>query len=235
MTAAEIVEQLKGLGSDGYKRVMSNHGIQEPFYGVKIEDMKKIQGKVKKDYQLALDLYDTGIYDGMYLAGLIADDGKMTRDDLRGWLKGANCNALREYTVAWVASESNHGWELAMEWINSSDENEVVAGWATLVSLASIKDDSQLNIGELKNLLFKVRDTIHEHKNGVCTVMNGFVIGIGSYVKELTDTAVDVGNQIGKVKVDVGPTACKIPFAPEYIEKVRQRGAIGKKRKTAKC
>ena len=30
-------------------------------------------------------------------------------------------------------------------------------------------------------------------------------------------------------------TACKIPFAPDYIRKVAARGAIGKKRKTAKC
>jgi hypothetical protein len=36
-----------------------------------VEELKKIQKRIKKDYQLALDLYDTGIYDAMYLAGLI--------------------------------------------------------------------------------------------------------------------------------------------------------------------
>jgi hypothetical protein len=35
--------------------------------------------------------------------------------------------------------------------------------------------------------------------------------------------------------VDMGGTACKVPYAPEYIQKVQKRGAIGKKRKTAKC
>jgi hypothetical protein len=33
----------------------------------------------------------------------------------------------------------------------------------------------------------------------------------------------------------MGETACKEPFAPEYIEKIRQRGGIGKKRKSARC
>ena len=28
---------------------------------------------------------------------------------------------------------------------------------------------------------------------------------------------------------------CKTPYTPEYIEKIRLRGSIGKKRKTAKC
>src|SRR5438093_1124314 len=72
MTAREIVAELKTLGNDGYKRIMLNHGAKEPIYGVKIEDMKKIQKRVKRDYQLALDLYDTGVSDAMYLAGLIA-------------------------------------------------------------------------------------------------------------------------------------------------------------------
>src|SRR2546422_8457313 len=107
MTAEEIVEQLKPLGTDTYKKVLRNYGVPEPFFGVKIEDLKKFQKRIKKDYQLALDLYDTGIYDAMYLAGLIADDLKMTKKDLRHWVEKGNCPALCGSTVAWVAAESN--------------------------------------------------------------------------------------------------------------------------------
>jgi hypothetical protein len=42
-------------------------------------------------------------------------------------------------------------------------------------------------------------------------------------------------DRIGPVKVDMDGTACKVPNAAEYIEKVRKRGSIGKKRKTVKC
>jgi len=41
--------------------------------------VKKIQKRIKKDYQLARDLYDTGICDAMCLAGLIADDLQTVR------------------------------------------------------------------------------------------------------------------------------------------------------------
>ena len=37
------------------------------------------------------------------------------------------------------------------------------------------------------------------------------------------------------VSVDMGGTACKVPFAPEYIAKVIERGNLGKKRKAARC
>jgi hypothetical protein len=54
-------------------------------------------------------------------------------------------------------------------------------------------------------------------------------------VKKLTAKAASVGKKIGKVSVDMGGTACKVPFTPEYIDKVKKRGSIGKKRKMARC
>jgi len=235
MTAEEIVEQLKLLGKDTYKKVLRNHGIPEPFFGVKIEDLKKIQKRIKKDYRLALELYDTGIYDAMYLAGLIADDAQMTKKDLRRWLEKATCGGLCEYTVPWVAAESKHGRDLALEWIESKKESVAAAGWATLSSLVSIKDDAELDLDELTRLLERVQKTIHQQPDRVRYVMNGFVIAVGSYVKDLTVLALQTAAKIGQVTVDMGDTACKVPYAPDYIQKVQQRGTIGKKRKTAKC
>ncbi len=235
MTADEIVKELKKLGSDAYKQTLRNHCIPEPFFGVKVEELKKFQNRIKQDYRLALDLYDTGIYDAMYLAGLIADDAKMTKKDLRQWLKQAKCDILIAYTVPWVAAQSPHGWELALEWIESKQEDVASAGWATLRSLVSVKEDADLDLAELKKLLQRVQKTIHTQPNNVRSLMNGFVIAVGSYVKSLAELAVQTGTKIGKVTVDMGGTACKVPFAPEYIEKARKRGTLEKKRKSTKC
>jgi hypothetical protein len=197
--------------------------------------LKKIQKRIKKDYRLALDLYNTGIYDAMYLAGLVADDPKMTKKDLRLWVEKANCPTLSEYTVAWVAAENPHGRELALEWIESKKESVAAAGWATLSDLVAITDDSELDMAELKQLQQRVQNTIHQQQNRVRYVMNGFVIAVGSYVKALTDTVLQTVAQIGSVAVDMGRTACKLPRASDYIQRIQKRGTIGKKRKTTKC
>src|ERR1051325_1136911 len=110
MTATEIMSQLEALGSESYKRILFNHGVKEPVFGVKIEELKKYQKAIKKDYQLALDLFDTGVYDAIYLAGLIADESRMTKDDLRGWLEKSTSDVVAEFAVAWVAAEGPHGW-----------------------------------------------------------------------------------------------------------------------------
>src|SRR5688500_6922770 len=95
MTAKEILEEIKPLGQESYKKLLfKNYVVKEPCFGVKIVDLKRIQKRIKKDYQLALDLYDTGNYDAMYLAGLIADDARMTKKDLQRWVEKAYAGSL---------------------------------------------------------------------------------------------------------------------------------------------
>jgi 3-methyladenine DNA glycosylase AlkD len=235
MTAEGIVAELKALGNAATKKVLLKHGAKEPFFGVKVEDLKKIQKRIKKDHPLALELYDTGISDAMYLAGLIADDDKMTKKDLQRWAKQASWYMLSEYTVAWVAAGSKYGHELALEWIESRRENIAATGWSTLSSWVAIKEDTDLDLIELKNLLQRVQQTIHQQPSRVRYTMNGFVIAVGGYVRALTELALETAKHIGNVSMDMGDTACKIPCAFDYIKKIEQRGAIGKKRKTAKC
>src|SRR6185295_11206017 len=203
MTAAEIVQELKPLGSASIKKVLLKHGIQEPLLGVKIEELKKFQKRIKTDYKLALDLYDTGIYDAMYLAGLIAPDATatptMSKKDLRKWIAKANCDALAQYTVAWVAAESPHGHDIALEWIDSKQERVAAAGWATLSSLVATKDDADLDLPELKQLFQRVQKTINDQPTRVRYTMNGFIIAVGCYVKSLTTLALQTAAKIGPV------------------------------------
>ena len=90
-------------------------------------------------------------------------------------------------------------------------------------------------LNALQGLLERVSATIHDQPDRVRYKMNGFVIALGSYVSDLTDEALRAGEEIGKVHVDMGKTDCKVPFAPDYIRKVAERGRIGKKRKSARC
>ena len=235
MTAAEIIEELRPLGRDSYKRVMLRHGVREPFFGVKIEELKKIQKRIKKDYQLALDLFATGNYDAMYLAGLIADDARMTKRDLTRWLAHPNSEPLIGSIVPWVAAGSSHGWEVALEWIDAKKDRAAAAGWTTLSGLMSIKPDADLDLPKLKQLLTRVGKTIHAETDNVRYAMNGFVIAVGGRVAPLTELALQTAEKIGRVEVDMGDTACQVPFAPDYIRKMQERGTIGKKRKTVKC
>jgi len=235
MTVKQIMTELESKGSDSIKKILLQHGVREPLFGVKISDMKPIQKKVKKDYQLAKDLYATGNADAMYLAGLIADDEKMTKADLQSWVEEATSNNICDYTVPWVAAGSPHGHELALKWIDSKKEHIAAAGWATLSGLVALLPDTELNIPELKALLGRVVKDIHSAPNRVRYNMNVFVISLGGYVIPLSADAIAAAKKFGPVTVTMEGTACKVPAATDYIQKIIDRGSLGKKKKTVKC
>lgn len=235
MTAVEVLAQLKKLGSEQTKKTLMRHGAKEPFFGVKVADLKTIQKKVKRDHALSLELFDTGNSDAMYLAGLIADPSKMTKPQLQKWVKGAYWYMLSCYTVPWVTSESRFGRELALEWIDTDDERIASAGWSTYGVLMAIKPDAELDLPEIEKLLGRVKAEIGSAANRVRYCMVMFVISVGGYVAALTAKAKATAKAIGKVHVDVGDTSCKVPDAMQYIEKIESMGRVGKKRKTAMC
>jgi 3-methyladenine DNA glycosylase AlkD len=235
MTAKEIMADLQLHGDEHVKKILLKHGVKEPFFGVKIEHLKTIQKKVKTDYALAKELYATGNADAMYLAGLVADDDRMTKEDLQLWVGQAVSNNINEYTVPWVTAGSRHGFALAMEWMDAVKENIAAAGWATLSNIVALKPDTELNIPQLKQLLERVIKTIHTAPNRVRYTMNGFLTALGCYVIPLSNDAIAAAKKIGIVMVEMNGTACKVPSAVDYIVKVKNRGTLGKKKKMVKC
>lgn len=235
MNFDEIMSRLAELGTAQTKKTFLNHGAKEPFFGVKVGDLKKLVKFVKKDHDLALKLFASGNHDAMYLAGLSVNPKAIAKETLQDWVKKANWYLLAEYTVAGVSAESNYALELAREWMNSEEEMTAVCGWSTYANYISITSDDQLDLGEIQTLLHQVETTIHEERNRVRYVMNLFVICVGAYVTALHDEAIRVAELIGKVHVDVGKTACKVPLASDYIKKIEQRQKIGVKKKTCIC
>ncbi|MFS0722409.1 DNA alkylation repair protein [Paenibacillus sp. 1P07SE] len=235
MIYEEVMQSLAGMGTEQTKSTFLRHGAKEPFFGVRIGDMKKLVKHVKKDQGLALQLYASGNYDAMYLAGLSINPKSITKEQLQQWVTGANWHSPAEYIVARVAAESPYARELAVEWIGSPEELVAVSGWSTYANYVSVAPDEALDLEEIRRYLTRVRDTIHGERNWVRYVMNTFVISVGAYVEPLTEDAMAVAEAIGKVQVDVGNTACKVPLAAEYISKLEAKGRIGSKKKTCIC
>jgi hypothetical protein len=235
MTTTEILDKLKSLGSGQTRKILMNHGAKEPVFGVKVEALKKILKGEKGNNQLASELFNTGNYDAMYLAGLMADGAKMTIKDINRWAETAYGSAIGVYTVPWVATENKAGYGLAKEWIESANENIKVTGWSTFSNIVSVWPDDELDHDHLRSLLDRVVREIHHSPNAVRNLMNGFVICVGCYVTSLKDHALAVASEIGPLQIEKHGKACKVPAAAEYILKVSKMGRTGQKKKTAKC
>ncbi len=234
-SVTQIMKELKNKGSEQTRKIFRRHGASDYMFGVKVEDLKVIARKIKGNQELACELYETGNHDAMYLAGLVADGKRMTKKQLDDWAKSPGWQWISEYTVPWVASESPHGRELALKWMKSKKESIASCGWCTYSGLVAITPDEELDLTEIKGLLKRVENEIGSAANRVKYTMNGFVIAVGAYVRPVMKQAKATAKKLGKVDVDMGGTACKVPLALEYIEKIEKSGRAGKKRKTTRC
>ena len=106
MTVKEILTQLEKYGDERTKNTLRRHGAKEPFFGVKVADLKKILKKTKKNHELSLKLYETGNSDAMYLGGLMADEKQITKEQLNDWVEKAYWSYLSEYTCLLYTSPS---------------------------------------------------------------------------------------------------------------------------------
>lgn len=234
-TVAQVMSELKKKGSQQTRKTFARHGAPENMFGVKVADMKVVAKKIKGNQDLALELFDTENADAQYLAGLVADGAQMTKKQLETWARNAGWYMISEYSVPWVAAENKHARALAMKWIDAKKEHVAATGWCTYAGIVAITPDEELDLSEIKQLLKRIEKEIDSAKNRVRYTMNGFVIAVGGYVAPLSKQAKATAKKIGKVSVDMGDTACKVPLASEYIEKMESSGRSGKKRKTIRC
>lgn len=236
MTVPQILSRLEELGSPQIKKILLKHGAKEPLFGVKVEDIKKLMKEIKGDKQaIALGLYDSGNADAMYMAGLLANGANMTEKELQHWMDQANSPALSEYIVPWVTTENPKAWEIGLKWIASKKELTAAAGWNTISGVLATRPDAELDLESIRALMEQVKEEITKAPDRVRYTMNGFIIAAGTYIPALTAEAIQLGRKIGVVTVDMNGTACKVPFSPDYILKAKDRGSIGKKKKTVKC
>lgn len=237
LAVSSIMTELKKKGTEQTRKIYARHGMAtDNMFGVSVADLKLVAKKIQGQQALACELYATGNLDAMYLAGMVADGSLMTKAELNAWAEGAaNLQMIAEYTVPWVMVDNPHARELALQWMKSKKESVACSGWCSYAGLVATRPDEALDLAEIEGLLGTVVKGIGNASNRVRYTMNGFVIAVGSYVKPLLKQAKAAARQIGQVSVDVGETACKVPLATAYIDKIEAAGRIGKKRKTLRC
>ncbi len=235
MKTEQILGQIRDMGSEQAKKILLKHGAREPVFGTKVEDLKKILKGEMGNNELAADLFSSGIYDAMYLAGLMADGAKMPVDLIREWAETSYGGSISDYTVPWVASENREGDLLALSWIDSPDETIAVTGWSTLSCIVSVWPDSALNQPLLRSLLDRIVTEIQHSPERVRRAMTGFVVSTGCYVSDLQEFTLAVAEKTDQFVMEQHGPGCRIPSAVENIQKVIKQGRTGRKKKTAKC
>jgi 3-methyladenine DNA glycosylase AlkD len=235
MDLETVMKELEALGKERMKKMYLSNGAREPVFGVATGAMKPMAKEIKKDQALAEELYATGNYDAMYFAGVIADPEAMTEADFDRWIEGAYFYMLSDYVVAVTLSESDIAQEVADKWIESGEELKMSAGWSCYCWLLGNRKDEEFSKEKLREMLQKVKDTIHEAPERTKSSMNNFVGTVGVSYVPLHEEALETAKEIGPVEMVREGKKNSVLKSADDIQKQVDKGRIGFKRKYVRC
>ncbi len=235
MDVQTVLQELESLGTERTKKVYLQQGAREPLYGVATGAMKPIVRKIKIDQALAEELYATGNYDAMYLAGMIANPKIMTETDFDRWMESAYFYMISDFIVAVTLAETDIAQAVSDRWIASGKELYVSAGYSCYCWLIGNRKDEEFDREKLNAMLETVKNTIHDSPDRTKYAMNNFVATVGVSYLPLHEEALAVADAIEAVEVSRGKTKSNAPVAAEEIRKASDKGRLGFKRRNVRC
>jgi len=230
-----VMRELESLGTAHTKKSYLSRGVREPLFGVATGAMKPLKKQIGVNQTLADKLWDTGNYDAMYFAGMIADVRVMTEADFDRWIDGAYGPMLSDFVVAVTLAESDLAQGVANRWIRSGEENRAAAGWACYEWMLGWRPDSYFEPETVRELLELAAATIHAASPHLKRAMRNFVVAVGVSYLPLHDEALKTADDIGVVEVVSDGVVKSLGSAAEQIRKAAEKGRIGFKRRAVRC
>lgn len=220
MTLQDTLSALEDYGTEQNQTVYARHGVTGACYGVSVANQNALKKRIKRDHDLALQLWATGNHDARVLATMIADPKQADDDLLEAWAADLDNYVLTDALTGYVTQTALFQ-EKMQAWMASDDEWKGRAGWSLLAHLAI--RDKDLPDAFFEPYLPVIERDIHAAKNKTKDAMNNALIAIGVRSQALETQAIAAAERIGTVEVDHGETSCKTPAAVPYMQKTRAR------------
>jgi 3-methyladenine DNA glycosylase AlkD len=137
ITADYIIAQLKEKADEKYLAGMLRFGVDNSkALGVRLPDLRKLASSVKKDHQLALDLWATGIHEARICASLIDDPVFVTPQQMDDWVKDFYSWDLCDQVCGNLFDRTPFAIEKALEYSEHEAEYIKRAGFVLMAEYA---------------------------------------------------------------------------------------------------
>ncbi|MDO8687075.1 MAG: DNA alkylation repair protein, partial [Dehalococcoidales bacterium] len=133
----DILKKLKGLSDPKAVKGMARFGINpESTLGISVPNLRKIAKEAGIDHALAQQLWASGIHEARLLAGMVADPGKTTEEQMESWVKDFDSWDVCDGCCMNLFEKTKFAYQKAVEWSSSDKEFIKRAGFVMMARLA---------------------------------------------------------------------------------------------------
>lgn len=212
----EVMAELEELADP---RILEVNARRGDAHAVNLTKLRAVAARLKKQPELARELWGTGDAAARLLSILICTPRTLGPDELDAMLREAGTPKVRDWLVGYVVSKGPHTKELRLLWFEDADPFVAAAGW-DLTSTAVAKDPEVL---DLEDLLDRIEAQMQDAPERLQWAMNLCLATIGIEHAELRDRALDIGERLEVLKDYPTPPNCTSPYAPTWIGEVVSR------------
>ncbi|GAA0036482.1 DNA alkylation repair protein [Brevibacterium casei] len=219
-TVESVTAALAELEDPKARAVNEKHGDD---HGVNLTKLRAIAKELKKNDELALDLWATGDTAARLVAILIMRPKSYDEDQLDAMLRESRVPKVHGWLVNYIVKKSPHAEALRQRWMADPDPVVASAGWA----LTSERVNRSPEGLDLPGLLDVIEAEMKDAPERLQWAMNETLASIGIENPDLRDRALDIGERLEVLKDYPTPPNCTSPFAPIWITEIVRRREEG--------
>lgn len=186
----------------------------------KLGDLRKIAKEIKKDHELAMELWGTGGFKPRQLAILIMDKKMVTQalvDQIDKDIQihtSQEQNQLIDWLMANQLSKDKKTIALMQSWENSPSSNQRRLFW---YYQARLRWTGQTPPDNTPELLSAIEANISKEAPGVQWAMNFTAAWIGIFDEKYRARCIDLGKKTGLFKGEKVSKGCTPNYLPDFI------------------
>lgn len=137
-TPADLIAELERHADPGIRDGLKRYGIvtADRTIGVRVGDIRAIAKPHRKQHALALELWETGVYEARFLAVMIDDPAQVTPEQMDHWRSGFDNWATCDTACFDLFDKTPHAFDAIDRWATLNDEFGRRASFALLASVA---------------------------------------------------------------------------------------------------
>lgn len=191
----EILEELRGMGSEEARAGMSRYGINTAdAFGVSVYEIRRMAARIGTDHGLALALWETGNHEARLLACFVDDPASVTAPQMEAWAAGFDSWDICDQATTSLFDLTPHAWGKAAEWAGREEEWVKRAGFAMMAGLAV--HDKKASDDDFVTLLDHIERGASDDRNFVKKAVNWALRNIGKRNAALNSAAVGCAERI---------------------------------------
>ena len=196
-------------GIQHWNQYASSHvGLKS--FGIGLTVLRKLGKKIGRDHLLALQLWESDIYDAKIMALLIDDPKQITEDQAEYQVENLNHGYLAHVFSSCDAAlaKTSFAADLAKKWMRSKDKMRRSCSYGLIYELSKSKKKSAPDDVYFLECIENIKSTYDKEHKSVRLSIGGALIGIGKKNLLLNTMALEFAQKINPIEFESRSGKC---------------------------